>query len=272
MRGAVGLLFGLGLTLLAGQALAGEVLTAASGTVAAGARFLADGVSHTATGAYDDHASYAKFGSQSDANLSTITPYLSAYGTGAACFCGAATGGGEGRAYLSYSFEFLGGPADLMIPVTITYNMVLSVLADGYAEGQFIVFNHAYNGAFDPIYNDSSTIGGTTNVFGLNVTRSFSFNAAYNTENSIFMGVLANSSNSFTHGAASAYLDPIISIDPAFAALHPGTSLVLSDGVLNAEPGGAGGGVPEPASWALMIAGFGLAGAALRRRRGVVEA
>ena len=27
------------------------------------------------------------------------------------------------------------------------------------------------------------------------------------------------------------------------------------------------GGVPEPASWALMIGGFGLAGATLRRRR-----
>ncbi|THD61667.1 MAG: PEP-CTERM sorting domain-containing protein [Phenylobacterium sp.] len=31
------------------------------------------------------------------------------------------------------------------------------------------------------------------------------------------------------------------------------------------------GGVPEPASWALMIAGFGLAGAGLRRRRGRAE-
>ncbi|HLZ76839.1 PEPxxWA-CTERM sorting domain-containing protein [Phenylobacterium sp.] len=33
-----------------------------------------------------------------------------------------------------------------------------------------------------------------------------------------------------------------------------------------------GGAVPEPASWALMIGGFGLAGAALRRRRKIVHA
>lgn len=36
--------------------------------------------------------------------------------------------------------------------------------------------------------------------------------------------------------------------------------------------GNANGGVPEPASWALMIGGFGLAGAALRRRRAAVVA
>ena len=32
------------------------------------------------------------------------------------------------------------------------------------------------------------------------------------------------------------------------------------------------GGVPEPATWALMLSGFGLAGAVLRRRRGVAAA
>lgn len=36
--------------------------------------------------------------------------------------------------------------------------------------------------------------------------------------------------------------------------------------------GGAVPGVPEPATWAVMIAGFGLAGAAMRRRRALVPA
>jgi hypothetical protein len=36
--------------------------------------------------------------------------------------------------------------------------------------------------------------------------------------------------------------------------------------------GGTGGGVPEPATWALMITGFGMAGMALRRRSSAVRA
>jgi hypothetical protein len=41
----------------------------------------------------------------------------------------------------------------------------------------------------------------------------------------------------------------------------------LQFGVRIADAGGFTGGVPEPANWALMIAGFGLAGAAMRVRR-----
>ena len=41
-------------------------------------------------------------------------------------------------------------------------------------------------------------------------------------------------------------------------------------GIGDTGGGGATGGVPEPATWALMILGFGAAGAALRRR-GLVQ-
>ncbi len=68
---------------------------------------------------------------------------------------------------------------------------------------------------------------------------------------------------------ASAYIDPYITIDPAFAAAHPGYSLTFSDGIGNAPPAGT---VPEPAAWALLTAGFGLTGAALRRRVRTVAA
>lgn len=46
-------------------------------------------------------------------------------------------------------------------------------------------------------------------------------------------------------------------------------SFTSASGVfLSGLGGGTGGGVPEPATWALMLAGFGLVGSALRRRRG----
>ena len=52
-------------------------------------------------------------------------------------------------------------------------------------------------------------------------------------------------------------------IDPVWLARHPGFHLIFSNGVAN-QPAGA---VPEPASWALMIIGFGLTGARARRHR-----
>ena len=70
-------------------------------------------------------------------------------------------------------------------------------------------------------------------------------------------------------GSASVYLDPFISIDPTWSAAHPGYSLHVEPGFGNSAAGGA---VPEPASWALFVAGFGVVGAAARRRRVTVAA
>lgn len=61
-------------------------------------------------------------------------------------------------------------------------------------------------------------------------------------------------------------------------ALAPGTYVI--EGTTTASPVGSGGSfirvvsgvVPEPASWAMLIAGFGLVGSGLRRRRAALAA
>lgn len=49
-------------------------------------------------------------------------------------------------------------------------------------------------------------------------------------------------------------------------------SVRAASGFVYATPGGPGGVVPEPAAWALLIAGFGLVGGAARRRRSALAA
>jgi hypothetical protein len=46
-----------------------------------------------------------------------------------------------------------------------------------------------------------------------------------------------------------------------------GDTVIATEGAARVDPG-----VPEPASWAMLIAGFGLTGAAMRRRRIAVAA
>ena len=76
--------------------------------------------------------------------------------------------------------------------------------------------------------------------------------------NTVYMDVYADAAAGPNPSSASATADPIISIDHS--------TLNFGDYALLFSPGVGNGGVPEPATWTLMLAGLGLAGARLRRR------
>lgn len=63
---------------------------------------------------------------------------------------------------------------------------------------------------------------------------------------------------------AFALIDPEVGLPDDFGGLANDFTIELSDDIVNAI---ALDSVPEPASWALLVIGFGLAGAAMRKRR-----
>lgn len=84
-----------------------------------------------------------------------------------------------------------------------------------------------------------------------------------------YIGIEAGAYNNTSTGdwAASAFLDPSISIAQSFADANPGfviTHIVLDSPPPPPPPGPT---VPEPGTWALFIVGFGVLGLRLRSRR-----
>jgi hypothetical protein len=92
-----------------------------------------------------------------------------------------------------------------------------------------------------------------------------------------FTGYLAIYSGAYVDqsGFADAYIDPVITlfgVDPAKWTMalslgvgNPGGNIAIVNGGGNPPPPDPGPGVPEPASWALLIAGFVMTGGAQRR-------
>jgi hypothetical protein len=66
-------------------------------------------------------------------------------------------------------------------------------------------------------------------------------------------------------GVSWAFIDPALSIDSDYLAAFPDAQLLLTPGVGNQMVPSP---VPEPSTWALLLAGLGLISVAARRRRG----
>ena len=85
-------------------------------------------------------------------------------------------------------------------------------------------------------------------------------------------GLLSHYAGSLMLAAGSHELSFAFSRSPSLFGRAPFFLLDAVEGTSLATPPTGTPGVPEPATWAMMIAGFGLAGGALRRRRYVVAA
>ena len=189
------------------------------------------------------------------------------------------------RSSMLYNIRgYVGGAATGVteIPLFIQGHVLVSVLgATGRAEGKlglsgYVNPNDGGHGVFDDFCTASG--GGCVDE---NFTYAFSLDTAGalagSFEGFVFLGAEAQSvyfgdptALNLSVITAHANIDPIVYIDPAFLRAHPGTTLHPDGSALfDTPPGGGGGtgGVPEPTTWALMLAGFGLAGVGLRKRR-----
>ena len=171
-------------------------------------------------------------------------------------------------AYMRYYYR-INGP-DGLVPVSLAGFIRLTAQAGDTAQA-----NSAGQVDLPTVFtSDSASIeidrGGTVVGSVSELTFNLHGTVYANGWNQVILRALSGARGSrYDSGRGTALVDPILSIDPSFFT-GPGApdpnrySLSFSNGVGNGAPSA----LPEPASWALMIAGFGAIGGTLRRQRG----
>lgn len=164
-------------------------------------------------------------------------------------------------AQLSYSFAVIGGQfGDLVhLDVTTLLHWATQGSPNAYAFTRVIVTTGRGEVTANICTLNCGPGSGVTDFFG-----DLHVDATSGAINTVAMDVSTFAAFSQNANTASAYADPMISIDPRTPNAGAYT-LLFSDGVGNAI--GAVPGVPEPAVWALMLAGCGVLGLRARRVR-----
>jgi hypothetical protein len=173
----------------------------------------------------------------------------------------ASNGGLAGNAFatLTYSFEVTGGTAGDIVPISIETNLFTQASYPNYAFAEIYTDGSGADAAGAMVCTDNSCPMGSAFDGTLNLD---SVSGAVRTL-TLYIGA-EEGFGTQALGDSVARADPFIGVDPI--GLNQETySIEVSPGVANGLPG-----VPEPASWALMILGFGLAGAGLRGCRRAV--
>ncbi len=158
--------------------------------------------------------------------------------------------GAEAIAYATGDFFYtVTGPSNVYVPLILSAST--STSASGANTSVYTDIN---------IRNDSTYAGysfRTCAGYLCMAPSSRSINYAYSLTTNTLGDVSMYASGSSPLGSFTATIDPTISIDPGWLALNPGYKVVLSS---NITP------VPEPDTYAMMLAGLGLLGFIATRR------
>jgi len=154
-----------------------------------------------------------------------------------------------------WEFEVTGGLNNVLVPIVVTGSFDTSSTGGGIATGG--VADGLFNSPLGYLQTVNCTGGagdcGTTN---------FTIHTFALSNYLMQMLIVAGGAVSGPVGTFSSHTDPVISFDLSSGFDFSSYELQVAP---DAQPGP--GGVPEPATSALTILGFGAAGAALRRRR-----
>lgn len=171
-------------------------------------------------------------------------------------------------AALQYDFTVSGGHAGDLVPVLVLSSLQAEVSGSPDPNQATAAAANLDVRALSPVAgarNEDSVGACDTSPVACNqpdaVDAELSITVASGSAGRVFMQVLVAAS-SVAEGPAFARIDPFIFVDPSFANAADYT-ITVAGGVGNALPPA----VPEPGSWALLLAGLGGLKAARRRRR-----
>ena len=167
---------------------------------------------------------------------------------------------------LTYSYVINGPAIDLLVPMFATFH--LGATATGGLPGSEVLANATLfiRGVNGTSIGRQEIAQSCPGCGPLDFRGTLSFLQLSGHFDRVELSVAASTSAGAGISAlATAFVDPYIFIDPAWLADHPGYSVAVSAGIGNAAPGVAA--IPEPQTYAMMLAGLGLLGFAVRRRK-----